>query len=161
MPTNTSGMSVTEICENFSDAAGKALTAEVLRLFQEHGLRIKVKDGDKYGVCCYIKTSKESVTLGMSSRAGFVVQLRITDRTVLGNLGGLSENVRSSMLNGPDCKESCFRKCETPYVFSFRGKEYRKCQALICNFIFRDIQSEDIPSLIGLIQNEIRHTLGK
>ena len=46
-------------------------------------------------------------------------------------------------------------KCETVYAFSYRDKEYRKCQALICNFIFKNLQNEDIASLIGLIQNEI------
>ena len=157
MAANTMGISIAEICENIGGETEKAITAEVLKLFVDNGLPYKIKDaGSRYRIFCYIKKSKESVILGTrDNRNGFIVQLRITDRTVLDRLDDLSENVRTGMLNGPDCKESCFRKCETVYVFGYRGKEYRKCRALSCNFVFTNLQSEDMASLMGLIQNEI------
>ena len=157
MATNTTDISIVDICQNIGGEIGKTITSEVLKLFQDNGLTYKVKDdGSRYRIFCYIKKSKESVILGtMDNRKDFIVQLRITDRAVFNNLDDLSENIRNSMLNGPNCKESCFRKCETVYAFGYRDKEYRKCQALICNFIFKNLQNEDIASLIGLIQNEI------
>lgn len=157
MEKNTTDISITEICQNIGGVVGKTITAEVLKLFHNNGLTYKVRDdGSRYRIFCYIKKSKESVILGtMYNRTDFIVQLRISDRTVLNKLDELTENIRNNMLNGPNCKESCFRKCETVYAFSYRDKEYRKCQALICNFIFKNLQNEDIASLIGLIQNEI------
>ena len=157
MATNTTDISIADICQNIGGENGKTITAEVLKLFQDNGLTYKVKDnGSRYRIFCYIKKSKESVILGtMDNRKGFFVQLHVTDRTILNKLDDLSENIRNSMLNGPNCKESCFRKCETVYAFGYRDKEYRKCQALICNFIFKNLQNKDIASLMGLIQNEI------
>ena len=157
MAANTTDISVEDICKNIDDPNGKTITAEILNLFRDNGLTYKVKDdGSRYRIFCYIKKSKESVILGtMDNRKGFIVQLRITDRTVLTKLDDLSENVRNCMLNGPNCNESCFRKCETVYVFNYRDKEYRKCRTLICNFIFKNLQNEDIASLMGLIRNEI------
>ena len=163
MVTNTTDISIANICQNVGDEIGKTITAEVLKLFQDNGLTYKIKDdGSRYRIFCYIKKSKESVILGtMDNRKDFIVQLRITDRTVFNKLDKLSKKIRNSMLNGPNCKESCFRKCETVYVFNYRDKEYRKCQALICNFIFKNLQNEDISSLMGLIQNEIINYIKK
>ena len=157
MAANTTDIPIAEICQEIGGDIGKTITAETLKLFQDNGLTCKIRDnGSRYRISCYIKKSKESVILGtMDNRKDFIVQLRITDRTVLTKLDDLSENIRNSMLNGPNCKESCFRKCETVYAFGYRDKEYRKCQALICNFIFKDLRHEDVPSLMGLIQNEI------
>ena len=159
MSTNITDIPIADICKNIGDENGKTMTAEVLKLFQENRLTYKIEDdGSRYRIFCYIKKSKESVILGtMDNRKDFIVQLRITDRTVLNNLDDFSENIRNSMLNGLNCKESCFRKCETIYVFVYHDKEYRKCQALICNFIFKNLHNEDIASLMGLIQNEIKY----
>ena len=157
MTPNNEKISVADICKNIPDEIGKTITAEILSLFQANGLTFKIKDdGSRYRIFCYIKKSKESIILGtMDKRKGFIVQLRITDRSVLGKLDNLSENIKNSILNGPNCKESCFRKCETVYVFKHLNNEYRKCQALICNFIFNGLQKQDIVSLISIIKNEI------
>ena len=159
MAANTTNISIADMCQNIDDESGKTITAEIVKLFQENGLTCKIKDnGSRYRIFCYLKKSRESVILGTrDNRKEFLVQLRITDRSVLGRLDELPGNIRNCMLNGPNCKESCFRKCETVYVFNYHDKEYHKCQALICNFIFKDLQNEDIASLLGLIQNEIKY----
>ena len=107
MATKITDISITDICQNISGKIGKTITAEVLKLFQDNGLTYKVKDdGSRYRIFCCIKKSKESVILGtMDDRKDFIVQLRITDRTVLNKLDKLSENIRNSILNGPNCKE--------------------------------------------------------
>lgn len=157
MTTNTASISVADVCKNINDETGKTITAEILNLFHDNGLTYKIKDdGSRYRIFCYIKKSKESIIIGTrDNRKDFIVQLRITDRTVFNKLDDFSENIRNSMLSGPNCKESCFRKCETVYVFNYRDKEYRKCQALICNFIFDSLQNQDIVSLMSIIKNEI------
>lgn len=143
--------------ENINDETGKTITAEILNLYQDNGLTFKIKDdGSRYRIFCYIKKSKESVIIGTKDcRKHFIVQLRITDRTVLNNLDDFSENIRNGMFNGPDCRGLNCRNCETVYVFNYRNNEYRKCHTLLCNFIFFNLQNQDIASLMGIIKNEI------
>ena len=157
MTTNTESISVEDICKNINDETGKLITAEILNLFKDSGLTYKIKDdGSRYRIFCYIKKSRESIIIGTrDNRKGFIVQLRIADRTVLSNLDDFSENIRTGMLNGPNCKESCFRKCETVYLFNYNDREYRKCQTLLCNFIFCELKNEDIDPLMKIIKNEI------
>lgn len=158
--SDTSGlfMSMEQYISNVSE---RRLAVKIMKLFIDRGLICKIKgDGSRYRIFCYIKKCKESVILGtLDNRKDFIIQLRISDRTVFNKLDDLSENIRVSMLNGPNCKETCFRKCEKSYVFNYHNEKYRKCQALICNFIFRNIQQEDINSLLGLINNEIENCL--
>ena len=149
---------IADICENIPDEVGKRLTAEVLRLFCDGGLTVRVKDdGSRYRVFCYIKKSKESVILGtMDKRREFIVQLRVADRSLLDRLGDLPENVRDSMLHGPDCRGGSCRNCEAAYRFTYDGKAYHKCHTLMCNFIYRNPQEGDIVSIIEMVGNEIR-----
>ena len=88
MATDTTDISIADICQNIGGENGETITAEVLKLFQDNGLTYKVKDdGSRYRIFCYIKKSKESIILGtMDNRKDFIVQLRITDRTALNKL---------------------------------------------------------------------------
>jgi len=163
MAINAPDKSIEEICENISDETGRKLAAEILRLFTDHGFTYKVKDdGRRYRVYCNIKKSKETLILGtMDMRKDFIVQLRVTDRSILGKLDELSENVRNRMLSGPDCRGEACRDCAAKYVFEYGGREYRKCHALMCNFIFHNPVEEDIPSILSLIGNEIAYNAKK
>ena len=97
----------------------------------------------------------------MDNRKDFIVQLRIMDRSILNRLDDYTENIRNAILNGPDCRGTACRNCETAYVFRYREKEYHKCHTMLCNFIFRNPTREDIPTLLGIVEHEIVYSLSK
>ncbi len=66
-----------------------------------------------------------------------------------------STNVRNAFINGYDCKAPYCSNDGCEYVFTYQGKEYRKCHMLCFNFTFTSIDEDDIESLMTIIRNEI------
>jgi len=87
------------------------------------------------------------------------MSLRINNRSTFDKLDEYNENIRNIILNGMPCP-SCRLDDETrsnhrEYVFTYHGKEYRKCMSLMSNFKLRNLTDDDIDSLMDIINREI------
>lgn len=160
-----------EIVNQIEGKTNKRLVQLILDSYNEYGLTYKVreswvpKDSDKkyYRIFLYIKKSKEALIIntGSYSGEGFSIQLRIKNRSVLNNIGFLSQNVRNSILNATDCRAPNCSNDGCEYVFYYQGKEYRKCHMICSCFFFRKIEDEDVDCLMEIIRNEIIFDLPK
>lgn len=93
----------------------------------------------------------------------FKIQLRINNRSTLDRLDDFSKNIRDSILNAEPCKacpnsDGVFTG-HGEYIFTYQGKEYRKCQTLCSNFKIRNLNEDDIESLTDIINREIFFTV--
>lgn len=89
----------------------------------------------------------------------FKIHLRINNRNTFDKLDDYSENIRNSILNAEPCKacpnsDGVFTGHDE-YVFTYEGKEYRKCQMMCSNFKIRNLTEDDIESLTDIINREI------
>ena len=158
------------IVDSVSNASDKKLINQILGLFYEAGLHIKVKhcfpDTPKayYRILLFIKKSAEAVIintkedLGKEGVAdGLNIQVRIVNQNTLDNLEKVSENIRNQIVGANDCRY-CSEKCVgKKYVFSYNETEYTKCQFLCSNFRMTIENDSDIESVINIIRDEIAY----
>jgi hypothetical protein len=80
-------------------------------------------------------------------------------------LDDYSENIRNAILNAEPCKE-----CPNSdgvftghgeYIFTYQGKEYRKCQTMCANFKIGNLKEDDIETLTDIINREILYSKSK
>lgn len=157
-----------DILTDINSDVAKKTARQIIRLFDEAGLTIKVKHifpmkpTAYYRVLCFIKKSKETVIINTkqdNGPAGVVegmnIQLRIENENSFTTLDDLTENIRRQILNASDCR-FCSPKCDGKrYIFTYHGTEYTKCQMLCSNFRLRVTDENDINSIIKLVGLEI------
>lgn len=156
-------MTPKEICDWIDNPSDANLTCNILEMFLKYDLSYKVRsDGTMLRIYCYIKKSKEAMiinTRGYNSGT-FDIQLRITNPATLNQLDVYSERIREQILNAPkNCLGCCH--CNREYVFTYRGKQYRKCHMLCDNFSFFCLSEEDRESLLRIIRDEIYYAIPK
>lgn len=158
------------IISNIEGEVAKDVARQIIRIFDQSNLTIKVKylfptkPWAYYRILCFIKKSKETVIINTKKDCGrdgvvegMIIQLRIENQATFGKLDELSENIRSRIVNGGECRYCC-TKCEGKrYTFTYQGKEYVKCQFICSNFRFEDINERDIASLMDIIHSEIHY----
>lgn len=156
------------IIADIDGETAKEQARQIIKLFDEAGLTIKVKNifplkpNAYYRVLCFIKKSKETVIINTKQDngpsgvvEGMTIQLRIEDENSFAKLDDLTENIREQILNASDCR-SCSSKCDGKrYVFTYHGTEYTKCQFLCSNFRFRVADDNDVDSVTKLVEQEL------
>ena len=154
-----------EIMDTIESPINKKITESIFNAFLSNGLRFKTRAESipkdllplhGYKVYFYIKGSKETIILNTFF---FHIQLRINNRSTLDKLEEYSENICNAILTAWPCKacpnnEGLFHG-HGEYVFTFQGKEYRKCQMLCSNFNIHNLNESDIDSLNDIINREI------
>ena len=143
----------------------KEIIRQIIKRFEECGLPVKTKQYAQpcmegtFRILCFIKKSAEAVIInnkGMG-RDCMSIQVRIDDRSILEKLDNFSENIKNQILNSTDCKY-CSAKCDKKqYVFTYQENEYIKCHVFCVNFIFQNMNKNDIDSLMNIINNEISY----
>lgn len=158
------------IVDSVSKVSDKKLINQILGLFYEAGLHIKVKHcfpdtpREYYRILCFIKKSAEAVIINTKEDLGkegvrddLNIQVRIVNQNTLDNLDQLSENIRKQIVGANDCRY-CSEKCVgKKYVFSYNDTEYTKCQYLCSNFRMTIENDSDIESIINIIRDEITY----
>jgi len=154
-----------EIMNTIESPVNKNIAAAIFDTLHTNKLRFKVRaeympkeffPAYGYSVYFYIKGSKETVIMNTFF---FKIQLRINNRSTFDYLDNYSENVRNAILNGEPCKacpnsDGLFTG-HGEYIFTYQGKEYRKCQTMCNNFKLRNLNVDDIDSLRDIINREI------
>ena len=154
-----------EIINTIKSPVDKKIASAIFETFLSNGLRFKVKAESMpkgflaahgYTVYFYIKGSKETIIMNTYF---FKIQLRMNNRSTFDKLRDYSENIRNCILNGEPCKscpdhEGVFHG-HNEYIFTYQGREYRKYQMLCANFQMRNLNEDDIESLIDIINREI------
>jgi len=143
----------------------KEVVRQIVNRFIDCNLPVKTKQYDQacmegiFRILCFIKKNAEAVIInnkGMG-REGMSIQVRIDDRNNLNNIDSFSLNIRNQILNAANCR-NCSSKCESKkYVFTNQDGDYIKCHYLCSNFIFQNIEQNDISCLIEIINNEIAY----
>ncbi|MBH1942146.1 hypothetical protein I5677_14685 [Mobilitalea sibirica] len=154
-----------EIMDTIESPINKKITASLFNVFLSNGLRIKTRAEympndllplHGYTVYFYVKGSKETIILNTFF---FKIQLRINNRSTLDKLDDYSENIRNAILTAAPCKACPNREGiftgHGEYIFTYHGKEYRKCQTMCTNFKIQNLNECDIDSLIDIINHEI------
>lgn len=157
-----------KIIDNIKNPTGKKIAAAIFDVCLSNGIRFKptapgwtLKVSDEpsnYNVHFLIKGSKDAFYFNTN---GFNMSLRIKDLSTFDKLDEYSENIRNYILNGTPCP-SCRPDDGThsnhgEYVFTYHGKEYRKCQSLMGNFKLWNLYDDDIDSLMDIINREIEY----
>lgn len=154
-----------EIMDTIESPNNKKIAAAIFNTFLSNGSRIKTREEympkdliplHGYTVYFYIKGSKETIILNTFF---FKIKIRINNRSTLDKLDEYSENIRNSILTAEPCKacpnsDGVFNG-HNEYVFTYHGKEYRKCQTLCTNFNLHNLNESDIDSLNDIINREI------
>lgn len=156
------------IIADIDGETAKKTARQIIKLFDEAGLTIKVKHifplkpSAYYRVLCFIKKSKETVIINtkqdngpLGVAEGMNIQLRIEDGDSFTKLDDLTENIRGQILNAGDCR-FCSSKCDGKrYVFTHHGTEYIKCQYLCNNFRLTVADEHDVGSITKLVEHEL------
>ena len=154
-----------EIMDTIVSPVNKKIAEAVFDIFHSNGLRFKVRAESipkglnplyGYTVYFYIKGSKETIIMHTHF---FKIQLRINNRRIFDKLDIYSENICNAILNAVPCKacpnsDGVFNG-HGEYIFTYQGKEYRKCQMMCNNFKLQNIKVDDIDSLTDMINREI------
>lgn len=158
------------ILSGVNKASDTFLITQILGLFHDAGLHIKVKQcfpdspNEYYRLSCFIKKSAETVIINTKQDLGkdgvidgLNIQIRILNQDTLNNLDLLSENIRNQIIRANDCRY-CSDKCVgKKYVFSYNDTEYTKCQYLCSNFRLTVENDNDINNIISIIKAEISY----
>ena len=151
--------SLSEVYESIANSFEKDITEKIVNLFIKNGLTYKIKLGYKnmYRIFCYIRKSKEALIINPVGKnfGPYELQIRIKNKNTLKNLETFSANLRNQILNNKDCKAPYCCNCGSEYQFMYLGKKYYKCHMLCDNFTFRNLKTEDIKTIISIIQDEI------
>lgn len=104
------------IVADIKEASEKSLTEQVIKLFYDTGLTVKVKHifldtpNAYYRVLCFIKKSAESVIINTRNDLGkdgvvdgFNIQIRIVNHNIFNNLNQFTENIQNQIVNAHDC----------------------------------------------------------
>jgi hypothetical protein len=156
------------ILADIDGTVAKRTARQIIKLFDEAGLTIKVKHifptkpSAYHRVLCYIKKSKETLIINTKQDngpsgvvEGMNIQLRIEDANSFTKLDDLTDNIRRQILNASDCR-FCSPKCEGKrYIFTYHGTEYTKCQMLCSNFRLRVTDENDVDSVTTLVEQEL------
>lgn len=160
-------MTIEQCGEAVENEFERELLTDILKLFVGNGFTYLVSATNPDRIYCYIKKSRETLIINKKTYAdrladgGFSIQLRITSQRSFERLGDLSDNVRSCILNGRDCKSPHCCNCGHEYRFEYDDRQYRKCHMLCDNFMLYKLSQTDRDSVFSLIENEITELRGK
>lgn len=154
-----------EIIDTIKSPESKKIAKAIFDAFLSNGLGYKVRAEYMpkdlfplygYTVYFYIKGSKETIIMNTYF---FKIQLRINNRSTFDKLDDFSDNLRNAILDAEPCKACPNRDGvftgHGEYIFTYQGKEYRKCQSICTNFKIRNLKEDDIESLTAIINYEI------
>ena len=162
------------IIADIEGQAAKNVVRKIIQCFYNEGCTINVqhvipvKKSAYYRVLCFIKKSKETVSINTKKdcsrdvvNEGVDIKIRIEDQNTFEKLAEFTNNIRNQILNAIDC-HYCSVKCKgKKYIFAFHGKEYVKCQYLGCNFRFPKIDESDIASIMIIVNAELAQKTNK
>lgn len=158
-----------EIMDTIESPVNRKIAATIFDTLQSNRFKVRAEYIPKdffpaygYSVYFYIKGNKETIIMNTYF---FKIQLRINNRSTFDYLNDYSENIRNAILNAEPCKacpnsDGIFTG-HNEYVFMHQGKEYRKCQTMCNNFKLRNLNEDDINSLIDIINREIIYSKTK
>lgn len=154
-------LSIPEICADIENGFERVLTARLLELFVDRGKGYLVSATNPKRIYCYVRKSRETMIINKETYidrqidGGYSLQIRITAADTYAALDGLSENVRSRILNGRNCKMPYCCNCGHWYQFEHNGVSYRKCHMLCDNYSFSHILEQDTDSILAILTNEL------
>ena len=156
-----------DILANIESQPDKEITHRIIQLFTNAKLPIKVKHHDPdapwnwYRISLYNQKNTETVIIstktgyGKNAVAGLNLQFRIKNSLTFSNLNEFSPNIRKQILTGRDCSY-CLTGCKgSDYIFEYQGNTFIKCMNIGCNFRAKNIEKNDIPSILTIINMEI------
>jgi len=150
------------IVEDIEGLAAKNVVREIIQRFDAEGFTVKIigEPHQHYRVLCYIKKSKETVSISIKKDHGVEesdIKIRIENRNTFDKLDEFTANVRNQILNATDC-HYCGTKCDGKrYIFTYHGNEYVKCQYLGCNFRFKATDESDAASIMEIVNGELTY----
>jgi len=152
-------VSINDVYSSIDDEVSKKLTKNIVDLFVEHNLTYKIRMGygNIYRIFCFIQKSKEALIINSVGKnfGPYEIQIRINNKLTFDKLGHYSKNVRDQIIGGKDCRKPYCCNCGKEYIFQYLDKNYRKCHMLCDNFYFRNLNDEDIDSILDIVRNEI------
>ena len=156
-----------DILANIEDEPGKEITRRIIGLFSDAKLPIKVKHHGYdmpcswYRISCCNRKNIDSVIIstktgyGKSAIAGLILQVRIKTPQTFKKLDEFSTNVRKQILTGRDCN-FCPTGCKgSDCIFEYQGNTFVKCMNIGCNFRLKDIDANDIDSIMAIVKAEV------
>lgn len=154
-------MTIEQCCEGMSNEFERELVRDILTMFVEKGYSYLVSAINPDRIYCYIRKSKETLIINKTTYIdrladnGFSIQIRITSKQSYETLNALSDNTRSCILNGRDCKAPYCCNCGHEYHFEYNNEKYMKCHMLCDNYMLYNLTSADRASIFRLIENEM------
>lgn len=158
-----------EIFSSIQDPVDLEIVKGILNVFLENQFTYKIRteyvpsswiEKPGYRIFCYIKKSKEAIIINTKGwhYTSVCLQMRILNNETLYKLDEYTEALRNTILNARVCINCGGVGCSRlSYIFTYKGIDYNKCHMLCNVFTFNNLTSQDIPSVMDIINREIEY----